>query len=58
MRESSLYQLICWRCRREIEIPDGIDHCPKCGAELALEWRQPEQPREPAPTISGKEGLR
>lgn len=58
MRITSLYQLTCWRCCRPIEIPDGVDHCPRCGAELALEWRQPAAAEEPQPTISDREGLR
>jgi len=58
MRETSLYQLTCWRCCQPIEIPDGVSTCPKCGAELALEWQQPAAPQEPQPTISDREGLK
>lgn len=58
MRETSLYQLTYWRCCRPIEIPDGVTTCPKCGAELALEWQQPAAPQEPQPTISDREELK
>lgn len=58
MRTASTFHLDCHACQQPIEFPDGVTTCPKCGAELALEWRQTEKPRPAAPTISDREGLR
>lgn len=58
MRDRSAYCCTCYACCQPIEIPDGVTTCPKCGAELRLEWRQAEKPREAQPTISDREGLK
>jgi DNA-directed RNA polymerase subunit RPC12/RpoP len=35
------YRLNCWRCDREVELPESVRRlsCPHCGALLTVEWR-------------------
>jgi len=48
MRPHEIYELVCSGCNRTIEIRAGdpdkpeVVRCPKCGAELPVEWRAGE----------------
>jgi hypothetical protein len=48
MRNIERYELTCWRCKSQIEVPCATaPHCPKCGALLLIEWRLPAPGNDP-----------
>lgn len=57
-RSCETYGVQCWNCSLEIEQPADPPaqpqelRCPKCGARLDVEWRQPCRAREEAAHVA------